>query len=143
MTADFCETITLYKGRHSPGNQMCLLEAVAVLAGEPWTDHPGCVSPCLATFLRAWNDGMDDADRQQLRPLIPLLIGTAAPRALELGRAWLASHWLLRVALPTWLGDSKISLLSYSEALRQAPATTADDWNAARDRKSTRLNSSH
>ncbi len=55
---------TLERGSHEPNDtgHMCLLEAVAWVAGEKWSDQPQCVDPVLAAFGRAWNDGLDDAD---------------------------------------------------------------------------------
>lgn len=46
------DTLTLHAGRHSPGDEMCVMEAVAYIAGEPWSDHPECACPVIATFLR-------------------------------------------------------------------------------------------
>ena len=35
------QPITLTPGQHAPASgDMCLLEAVAWIAGEPWSDHP-------------------------------------------------------------------------------------------------------
>jgi hypothetical protein len=37
---------TLKYGAHSPDSgEMCLLEAAAWVAGEPWSDHPGVRMP--------------------------------------------------------------------------------------------------
>lgn len=77
MTLDL-ETLHLAKGGHdNPDDGLCLLEAAAFLAGEPHTDHPACVSPVLGVFGRELNDRLDDTKRQQLKPLIPKLPGTA------------------------------------------------------------------
>ncbi|HEY4018352.1 MAG TPA: hypothetical protein VGM75_06675 [Pseudonocardiaceae bacterium] len=69
----------LAPGRHrDPGEGRCLLELVSVLAGEPWTDHPRCVHPVLASIARRANDACTDAGRDALIPLALPLIGTAA-----------------------------------------------------------------
>src|SRR3954453_23724766 len=52
----------------------CLLEAVAFVAGEPWSDSPSCTSPVLGTFGRSLNDVLPDDRRQQLKPYILRLI---------------------------------------------------------------------
>lgn len=45
------DTVTLAHGKHgSPEGGLCLLEAVAYVAGEPHSDHPACVSPVIAAF---------------------------------------------------------------------------------------------
>ena len=105
MTAIDLATITLKGGSHAKAEDgVCLLEATALMAGEPLSDHPKCVSPVLGAFGRAWNDGMrSDAEREQLKQYIPLLIGTAGDIAADERRSWLAIDWLVRVATPTWL----------------------------------------
>src|SRR6266550_1372433 len=45
-------TISLARGGHSdPAQGVCIMEAVALLAGEDFGDHPACVSPTIAAFL--------------------------------------------------------------------------------------------
>jgi hypothetical protein len=69
----------LTRGRHrDPRAGRCLLELVSVLAGEPWTDHPRCIHPVLASIARRANDACSDAGRDALIPLALPLIGTAA-----------------------------------------------------------------
>jgi len=94
----------LYQGSHAPDGQMCLLEAVAYIAGEPWSDAPECVCPVLAAFGRAWNDGMrSNEERAQLLPYIPSLIGTKSTPEVELTRSYMAFNWLIRIHLVAWL----------------------------------------
>jgi hypothetical protein len=51
----------LAKGGHSnPGSGVCLLEAVAYVAGELHTDHPQCASEILGAFGRNLNDVLPD-----------------------------------------------------------------------------------
>ena len=48
------ETLELKVGAHSsPNDGMCVMEAVAYIAREPWSDHPVCVSPAIASFMRS------------------------------------------------------------------------------------------
>src|SRR4051794_7698020 len=51
---------------HRPEDGVCVMELASMLAGEPFTDEPGCVCPVLAAVLRASNDRFDDAARQRL-----------------------------------------------------------------------------
>ena len=98
------DSLVLTRGAHSPDGVMCLLEAVAYVAGEPWSDSPQCVSPVLAAFGRAWNDGMrTDEERASLKPYITRMIGTAGDAEADERRAWLATDWLVRVCAPAWL----------------------------------------
>jgi len=82
---------------------MCVMEAVAFVAGEEWSDSPKCASPSIAAFLRSWNDSLNNTDRQMLKPLIPKLVGTAASPEVEEKRGYLAIDWFVRVYTPTWL----------------------------------------
>ena len=80
------------------------MEAVSFVAGEAWSDHPECACPVLSAFMRSWNDGLDDADRNRLlRPLIPRLIGTRSTPAVETRRACMALDWYLREITPAFL----------------------------------------
>ena len=66
----------LSRGKHrSPRRGACFMEFASFLAGERWSDHPCCTHPLLAQLARQVNDLIDDEDRQQLVPLIPLVVG--------------------------------------------------------------------
>ena len=48
------------------------MEYVSVLAGAPFTDHPRCTHPALATLARLVNDWIDDdGARSELARLAP------------------------------------------------------------------------
>ena len=71
------QTIRLSRGSHpSPDEGTCVAELVSMLAGERYSDHPRCACPGLVAFLRGYNDGLDDAHRQDLIALAPELVGT-------------------------------------------------------------------
>src|SRR5690606_12434912 len=71
------DEIILDSGAHPDREQgVCLMEAVAWVAGEPHSDHPRCVDVALAAYGRTLNDLLRDDERQLLVPLIPMLIGT-------------------------------------------------------------------
>src|ERR1700746_1458937 len=93
----------LLTGSHSPDGQMCVMEAVAYVARESWSDHPACVSPLLGEFCRSWNNAMTDEDRQILKPYIPKLVNTLASKQVELKRSWMALDWYCRTSAPAWL----------------------------------------
>ena len=76
------QTLRLARGRHrSAGEGTCVAELVSMLAGERYSDRPRCACPALTAFLRGYNDGLDDATRQDLFGLASLLVGTRAPEA--------------------------------------------------------------
>ena len=98
------EKWSLKSGKHNPDSTFCVMEAVAYVAGEEWSDHPACACPVITAFMVSWNDGLPtDADRDRLlKPLIPLLINTR-DKKLEAKRATMAADWYVRVQLPAWL----------------------------------------
>lgn len=71
-------TLKLLRGAHYLGDgKACLLEAVAMFAGELKTDAPRCVSVVLRKFGIEINDAMPNDQRQRLIPFIPRMVGTA------------------------------------------------------------------
>ena len=117
------DSIDLLKGTHLPNDGKCALEAVAWLAGEKHTDHPVCVSPVLADFCRSWNDNLDDANRQKLKPYLARLIGTAGDAKADELRAWMAMDWLTRECGPAFM-DLTPALTEYAAELRAMPEIT-------------------
>jgi hypothetical protein len=66
----------LSRGKHrNPRRGACFMEMVSFLAGQPWSDHPGCTHPLLAEMARLVNDTVTDRLRAQLVPMIPSVIG--------------------------------------------------------------------
>ena len=125
--------ITLARGAHretGPDNGACAMEWVAVLAREPFSDHPSCTSPVLAAFVRRWNDALPDEPRQELRKFLPRLVGTAGDREADTKRAYIATDWSVRVMAPMWLRLAKLeteakSLESVGEIVDTSSAAAA------------------
>src|SRR5262245_14761657 len=102
-------TLVLEHGGHdNRADGMCLLEAVAWFAGEEHSDEPDCVSPVLRAYGVALNDALNEGRRQELKPLIPLLVGTAGD-GLDAARSYLALDWLIRTWAPAWLDLAKLT----------------------------------
>src|SRR4051812_40326993 len=118
--------LPLKVGSHAPNTdqEWCLLEAAAYVAGEPWSDHPGCVSRVIGAFGRSFNDNLDDAGRARLAPFIPKLIGTNTGEADEDRRAWLIADWMTHVHLPTWLDAA--GMHDQAQLVRALPRITDD-----------------
>ncbi len=86
----------LAKGAHErPEDGACLMEYVSILAGEKFSDHPGCTHPVLATVARNVNDRLEDGERHLLVPLIGRLFGTAETGSPE-------ERQVLSVRLAVW-----------------------------------------
>ena len=141
MTPAKLKRIThLEKGTHSPDSTWCLMEAVAYVAGESWSDSPECTCPVLASYGRALNDYMPDDQRQRLIPLIPKLIGTKAGREVELRRAYLLVDVAVRGLAPmalraAHLDEEAHNLASLPEITNAVAARSA--WAAARSALAT------
>jgi hypothetical protein len=66
----------LSRGKHrQPRQGACFMELASFLAGERWSDHPGCTHPLLAALARLVNDSTSDAGRGRLVELVPSVIG--------------------------------------------------------------------
>ena len=95
-------TLVLRTGAHDPDHTFCVMEAVAYMAGEPWSDTPKCACPVIASLLRRRNDSCTDAERQELVQYIPRMLDTKSTRAVERRRALKCADWAIRVVLPIY-----------------------------------------
>jgi hypothetical protein len=117
------QTIRLAKGKHqSAGQGACVMELASMLAGEPFTDHPRSVSAPIASFLRRYNDLLDDRRRQDLYPYASRVVGTASSPQVELGRvqrlmAWADEMWASR----RWPLRCRLTALRRGRARAQHP----------------------
>jgi hypothetical protein len=93
------------RGDRLSDDAVCVMQAVAQLAGEPRTDHPICCSSLLTEFAISLNDAIQDDGRrtQLLRPLVPMLVDTRASAQVDLVRSYMALDWLVREYVPAWL----------------------------------------
>jgi hypothetical protein len=116
--------LSLKSGAHSPDSTFCVMEAVAFVAGEEWSDHPVCACPVISAFMRAWNDGLpSDADRDRLlKNLIHQLVETKSTREIERKRSLMAADWLIREHTPAWLRLAGLTV--QAERLASLPEIT-------------------
>jgi len=98
------QTITLSKGKHaSPEDGACAMELAAMLAGEPFNDHTPSVCPVIGSFLRAYNDEIDDRRRQDLYPYAAKVVGSRASLDVQHARAERLSAWAFEGHWLQWL----------------------------------------
>jgi len=103
VSIDPLDELVLSRGSHNNlAEGVCLLEACAWVAGEPWSDRPRCVSPVLAVLGQSLNDAFPHEPRQHLKRFIPRLLNTAGD-GQDRARGFLALDWLLQVYAPAWL----------------------------------------
>jgi hypothetical protein len=70
----------LSRGKHRrPKQGACFMEMASVMAGEKWSDHPGCTHPALAEVARLVNDNSTDQHRSELAVLVPSVVGLSSP----------------------------------------------------------------
>jgi len=125
------DQVRLHPGRHTEASgQPCLLEVAAVLAGEPLTDHPRCVSPIVCTLGIRLNDLGTHRQRQTLTRFLPHLVGTAGD-GKEDARRWVALDFSLRTVWPRWV--DRLGMQEEAAELRGvAPITGEPAYCAAR-----------
>src|SRR4051794_40947658 len=87
MSATFPPIIThqnvrLRRGAHrSPADGACVMEVVSMLAGERFTDRPQTACPVIGAFLRAYNDIVGDAPRQEMLACAANVVDSRRPEA--------------------------------------------------------------
>lgn len=112
-------------GKHaSPAEGACVMEMVALFAGEPFGDRPACACPVITQFALGINDRMpDDATRTRLLgPLVPLIAGSRSTPAVERVRALLAADVAVRAFAPIALEAAQLT--KEATTLRALPAIT-------------------
>lgn len=124
--------INLQRGKHATRNDgVCAMEAAAWMAGEPHSDHPQCVCPAIAAFMRSWNDALSDKDRNRLlKPLVPKVLDTRSTPEVARRRSLLALDWFIRIFTPSWLALIP-SLESHAMTLRSLAEIVDDDTASA------------
>jgi hypothetical protein len=103
MTPATHQTIKLSKGKHSaPDDGACVMELASMLAGEPFSDHPQSVCPAIGSFLRAYNDSIDDERRQDLYEFASKVVGTRSRPDVERERAERLAVWASELRPRRW-----------------------------------------
>jgi hypothetical protein len=97
------QTIKLSKGKHtSPQDGACVMELASMLAGEQFSDHPSSVCPVIGSFLRAYNDSVDDSRRQDLYAYASRVVGTRTTAEGQRLRAERLLHWSAEMRQRRW-----------------------------------------
>jgi hypothetical protein len=117
------QTVRLGRGKHrSPEEGVCAMEMAAMLAHEPFGDHPKSVCPVIGAFLRTYHDSVDDRRRQDLYAYASRVVGTRRDKEARKQRISLCREWANRHAeaapglarrlrfLPRWLYASRLAL---------------------------------
>jgi hypothetical protein len=103
MSSVSYQTIKLSRGRHvSPRYGACVMELASMIAGEPFSDHPASVCPVIGSFLRAYNDSVDNHRRQDLYEYAAKVVGSAGPAAVQHARSERLASWTLQMREQRW-----------------------------------------
>jgi hypothetical protein len=98
------QTIRLSKGKHSsPHDGACVMELASMLAGESFTDHPESVCPAIGSFLRAYNDAVEDDRRQDLYAYAANVVGTRSSPEVERARSERLVTWAVARQPSPWV----------------------------------------
>jgi len=119
--------IPLAQGAHSPDFTFCVMEMVAFVAGESWTDTPECASPVLTKYAQVINDTAPEDVRQRLKPFVLSLVGSRDENK-EMARMFLLADRAVRVFAP--LALEVAGLGSEADKLRSLP--TIEDEHTAK-----------
>ena len=122
----------LSRGKHrSPRKGGCFMEFASFLAGEPWTDHPKCTHPLLASLARDVNDHLSDEGRGRIVTLIPEVIGLVGREPLiDVTIPVLSATAAFPVAAFERQKSLAVGLLRCDRELAQHPAPDARELRA-------------
>ena len=118
-------------GSHDPKTtrKACVMNAVAYVTGEPFTDRPKCADPSITVAcMFAW-DNSNDKIRAQLVKMIPDIVGTSSIPPARLRYHW--ANVAVRVIAPMALDNA--GLHEEAEKLRALPVIDSQGsaWSAA------------
>ena len=119
------QTIKLSPGKHySPDDGACVMELASMLAGESFTDHPASVCPVIGSVMRAYNDFVDDAARQDLyAEYAARVVGSRGDSEVERVRSERVATWSAEMRLRTL---RRFLPLSIAQALSRMKAPRLD-----------------
>lgn len=105
MTYDFKSFMFTHGSHDTREEGMCVMEAVAYLAGEPHCDHPKCADEVITELAICINDGtIDDDIRNILLGDLPWrIIGTKSTEEVRLKRLLMLKDWVVFKLLPVCL----------------------------------------
>jgi len=69
--------LPLGNGLGTLDKELCIMQAVDYVTSGGLTDSPACSCPILSRYAIRINDAFNAEHRKSLKPLIPLLVGTA------------------------------------------------------------------
>jgi hypothetical protein len=127
------QTIKLGKGKHaSPDDGACVMELASMLAGEPFSDHPAAVCPVVGSFLRAYNDSIDDERRQDLYAYASQVVGSRSAISVQRARSDRLADWAFDMQRRQWTSRYLPLARLRMASLRRQPSAHAVGTYAVR-----------
>jgi hypothetical protein len=117
VTSDYLASLSLRgePGTGAPGDRCAIQEVRAWLDLDASTDEiPGCVSPLVGTLVIRTQDA-SKAWRDELRDVLPLLVGSRGSDALEWRRVYRVLDWSVREAMPAGLDTLATEIVPHDE----------------------------
>jgi hypothetical protein len=122
------QTIKISKGKHTgPEEGACVMELASMLSGEPFTDHPASVCPVIGSFLRSYNDSIDQRRRQSLYDYASKVVGSRGTHRAQEARAARLGEWAeeMHRGRSTWFLRSPFRALT---RLRKPPVDAVGSY---------------
>ncbi len=108
------------------------MELASMLAGEPFSDHPASVCPVIGSFLRAYNDSIDDDRRQDLYAYAAQVVGSRSSFNAQRDRAEILSEWAFEMQRRQWTSRYLPLARLRMASLRRQPSAHAIGTYAVR-----------
>jgi hypothetical protein len=108
------------------------MELASMLAGEPFSDHPAAVCPVIGSFLRAYNDSIDDDRRQDLYGYASRVVGSRAAISVQRDRAERLADWAFEMQRRQWTSRYLPLARLRMASLRRQPSAHAVGTYAVR-----------
>jgi hypothetical protein len=102
-----------------------------MLAGGPFSDHPQSVCPAIGSFLRAYNDSVDDDRRQELYAYAARVVGSRSGIGVQRARVARLAEWALEMQERRWTRFLPLTRLR-TAGLRRQPSAHAVGMFAVR-----------
>jgi hypothetical protein len=108
------------------------MELASMLAGEPFSDHPAAVCPVVGSFLRAYNDSIDDERRQDLYAYAARVVGSRSSISVQRDRAERLADWAFEMQRRQWTSRYLPLARLRMASLRRQPSAHAVGTYAVR-----------
>jgi hypothetical protein len=108
------------------------MELASMQAGEPFSDHPAAACPVIGSFLRAYNDSIDDSRRQDLYVYAARVVGSRSSIGAQRERVEHLAEWAFEMQRRHWTSRYVPMARLRRASLRRQPSAHAVGTYAVR-----------